>query len=54
MAETFSVKLNNQMCVSERSHSLHYKKDTNRAARSEAGKQVTVDIILERNDCSLN
>lgn len=43
------MKVNNQMCVSEKSLSLHCE-DTNKGERAEAGKQITVDIILERND----
>lgn len=37
-------------CVSERSLSRHCEEDTNKGARLEIGKQVTANIILERND----
>lgn len=54
MTETLSMTVNNQMCASERSLSLHCNEDTNRGVRSKAGKQATVDIILERNDGRLH
>lgn len=54
MAETLSMKVNNQICTSERSSSLPCKEDTNRETRSEVGKQATIDLIFERNDGGLN
>lgn len=52
MTETLSMTVNNQMWASETSLSLHCNEDTNRGA--EAGKQATVDIILERIDGRLH
>lgn len=50
--ETLGMKVNNQMYASERLLSLHCE-DTNKGEKAEAGKQKTIDIILEIND-SLN
>lgn len=45
--ENLGMKVNNQMCVSERSPSLFCKENNNNETRLEAGKQRAVGIILE-------